>query len=90
MRVGVVATVLQQGSEIAARVRELTAIIHKPRPFFPGVTPIPYSGRVFGEEEVASLVSSSLDFWRFTFSRYTPASNTTATTWSRTLKWLTS
>lgn len=49
--------------EIEERVRALSALKHRPRPFLPGVTPIPYSGRVFDEAEVVSLVESSLDFW---------------------------
>jgi CDP-4-dehydro-6-deoxyglucose reductase, E1 len=31
--------------------------------FVPGVTTIPYAGRVFDENEVAAAVSSTLDFW---------------------------
>lgn len=33
------------------------------RKFVPGVTPIPYAGRVFTEDEVEAAVSSTLDFW---------------------------
>ena len=29
----------------------------------PGQTTVPYSGRVFDQEEVAAAVKSSLDFW---------------------------
>ncbi len=32
-------------------------------PFEPGVTPIPYAGRVFDNEEVEAAVSTTLDFW---------------------------
>src|SRR4051794_17468119 len=49
--------------EIEERVRALSELKHRPRPFLPGVTPIPYSGRVFDAEEVVTLVESSLDFW---------------------------
>jgi CDP-4-dehydro-6-deoxyglucose reductase, E1 len=49
--------------EIAERVRALHALEHRPRPFLPGASYIPYSGRVFGEEELTTLVSSALDFW---------------------------
>ncbi len=31
--------------------------------FVPGVTPVPYAGRVFGGDEVAAAVRSALDFW---------------------------
>ncbi|MEG0025580.1 MAG: lipopolysaccharide biosynthesis protein RfbH [Akkermansia sp.] len=32
-------------------------------PFHPGIDTVPYAGRVFTEDEVSALVSSSLDFW---------------------------
>src|SRR5205823_830952 len=32
-------------------------------PFTPGVTAIPYAGRVFDADEVEAAVESSLDFW---------------------------
>lgn len=31
--------------------------------FIPGVTPVPYAGRVFDESEMINSVSSLLDFW---------------------------
>ena len=34
-----------------------------PRPFEPGVSQVPVSGRVFDADEVMHLVDSSLDFW---------------------------
>ena len=34
-----------------------------PPKFFPGITPIPYAGRVFTEDEVEAGVRSMLDFW---------------------------
>jgi CDP-6-deoxy-D-xylo-4-hexulose-3-dehydrase len=49
--------------EIEERVRALYQLKHRPRPFLPGVTPIPYSGRVFDGDEMATLVESALDFW---------------------------
>ncbi len=33
------------------------------KPFFPGVTAVPVSGKVFDQAEVCSLVDSALDFW---------------------------
>ena len=33
------------------------------RPFVPGSSPVPISGRVFDEQELELLVESSLDFW---------------------------
>lgn len=34
-----------------------------PEHFVPGVTPVPYAGRVFDEAEVAAALDSVLDFW---------------------------
>jgi len=34
-----------------------------PKPFVAGQSPVPVSGRVYGPEDVRSLVDSSLDFW---------------------------
>lgn len=39
------------------------------RPFVPGQTPVPVSGKVFDESELMNLVDSSLDFW-LTTGRY--------------------
>ena len=33
------------------------------RPFVPGETPVPVSGKVFDAEELTLLVDSALDFW---------------------------
>jgi len=43
---------------------------HAPQPFDPVRDPVRYAGRVFGEEELRSLVDSSLDFY-LTASRFT-------------------
>lgn len=43
-----------------------------PKPFVPGKTYIPPSGKLFDEEEVAALVDASLDFW-LTAGRYSDA-----------------
>ncbi|MCG6962511.1 MAG: lipopolysaccharide biosynthesis protein RfbH [Acidobacteria bacterium] len=32
-------------------------------PFVPGVSPVPYAGRVFDGEEITALVDAALDFW---------------------------
>lgn len=39
------------------------------KPFVPGESPVPVSGKVFDSEEVMSLVDSALDFW-LTTGRY--------------------
>ena len=36
---------------------------HAPKPFVRGASPVPVSGKVYGESEMRSLVDSSLDFW---------------------------
>jgi CDP-6-deoxy-D-xylo-4-hexulose-3-dehydrase len=36
---------------------------HKAKPFVPGTSPVPVSGKVYGETDMRSLVDSSLDFW---------------------------
>ncbi|MFI5362310.1 MAG: lipopolysaccharide biosynthesis protein RfbH [Elusimicrobiota bacterium] len=48
---------------ILAAAREFHARRFPARPFVPGVTPIPASGKVFDGDDVASLVDSGLDFW---------------------------
>lgn len=60
---------LQQ--EILDRVREFarTRFGSADETFVPGEAEIPYAGRVFDEEELVSLVDSSLDFW-LTAGRY--------------------
>ena len=36
---------------------------HAPQAFVPGKSPVPVSGKVYGAEDMQSLVDSSLDFW---------------------------
>ncbi len=36
---------------------------HAPKPFVRGTSPVPVSGKVYGEADMRSLVDSSLDFW---------------------------
>jgi len=56
------------------QILELVSRYHRERharpPFDPGRDPVRYAGRVFGEEELRSLVDSSLDFY-LTASRFT-------------------
>jgi CDP-6-deoxy-D-xylo-4-hexulose-3-dehydrase len=59
------------GAEIERLTREYSALAHRAnapagedaRPFEPGTTVVPYAGRVFGGDEVAAAVRTSLDFW---------------------------
>ncbi|MFO0735177.1 MAG: lipopolysaccharide biosynthesis protein RfbH [Labilithrix sp.] len=55
-------------AELEAKILELTRELQRRRSskrslFMPGQTTVPYSGRVFDQEEVAAAVKSSLDFW---------------------------
>jgi len=67
--VGVTTAAVGIREEILARVRDYYAEHHRPRPFEPGLSPVPYAGRVFDEEELVNLVDSALDFW-LTTGRY--------------------
>jgi CDP-4-dehydro-6-deoxyglucose reductase, E1 len=48
---------------ILALVAEFHAAEWPEKPFVPGVTKVPVSGKVFDAEDVQSLVDASLDFW---------------------------
>ena len=51
---------------IRSEILELVGRHHRLRtvkPFVPGETFIPYSGRIYDEQEVTALVDSALDFW---------------------------
>ena len=48
---------------VLAAVRAFHAVKFAPRPFVPGRTTIPPSGKVLDAEEMVSLVDSGLDFW---------------------------
>ncbi|MEA3245931.1 MAG: lipopolysaccharide biosynthesis protein RfbH [Gemmatimonadota bacterium] len=50
-------------ARIGALVAEYHAAAFAERPFVPGETPVPVSGRVFGAEELQHLVDAGLDFW---------------------------
>ena len=59
-------------TEILKKVTEYYQLIHAPqqhKPFVAGETRVNYAGRVFDQEELVSLVDSSLDFW-LTAGRY--------------------
>lgn len=43
--------------------RGVFEVTHQPRPFVPGVTPVPVSGKCWGPEEMESLTDATLDFW---------------------------
>ena len=64
-------TIAQLREEILHLTREYSARAHRANrpadqataPFEPGVTPVPYAGRVFTDDEVAAAVGATLDFW---------------------------
>jgi CDP-6-deoxy-D-xylo-4-hexulose-3-dehydrase len=49
--------------EILGLVEEYHATAFAPRPFVPGETPVPVSGKVFDGSELRMLVDAALDFW---------------------------
>ncbi len=54
-------------AELRSQILELVARYHQTahaqKPFVPGESKVPVSGRVFDAEDMMSLVDSSLDFW---------------------------
>lgn len=50
-------------TKIHALISEYVKHVHQQKQFIPGESWIPVSGKVFGENEIQMLVSSSLDFW---------------------------
>jgi CDP-6-deoxy-D-xylo-4-hexulose-3-dehydrase len=48
---------------------------HAPKPFVAGESPVPVSGKVYGEADMRSLVDSALDFW-LTTGRFNDAFET--------------
>lgn len=53
----------QLREQILNLVEQYHAVAFPERPFVPGVSPIPVSGKVFDSADMRSLVDSSLDFW---------------------------
>ncbi len=51
-------------AEILERVREIARLrVEGEKEFVPGKTPVKYAGRVYGEEEMANLAESAIEFW---------------------------
>ena len=48
---------------IAVEIPRFSELEHTPKPFVPGVTPVPPSGKVIGSTELQHLVEASLDGW---------------------------
>jgi CDP-6-deoxy-D-xylo-4-hexulose-3-dehydrase len=53
----------QLRGEIAALVQQFSEIVHAPRPFVPGESAVPVSGKVIGTKELQLMVDASLDGW---------------------------
>jgi len=53
----------QLREQIATLVSEFAAHAYRPKPFLPGATAIPPSGKVIGEAELQNMVAASLDGW---------------------------
>ena len=49
--------------EIAALVQQYSDIVHLSKPFVPGETVVPPSGKVIGAQELKNMVEASLDGW---------------------------
>jgi CDP-6-deoxy-D-xylo-4-hexulose-3-dehydrase len=49
--------------EIAKLVQQYAELAHSPKPFVPGVSPVPVSGKVIGTPELQLMVEASLDGW---------------------------
>lgn len=61
-----IATSLSAGAvrdEIRDLTRQYFAMVDAPKPFRPGVDPVPVSGKVLGEDDLVNLVEASLDMW---------------------------
>ena len=50
-------------AEIAALVQQFAEITCAPKPFVPGESPVPVSGKVIGAKELQLMVEASLDGW---------------------------
>lgn len=53
----------EQRAEILGKIPAFFDAAWPEKPFVPGSTPVPVSGRVFDADDVRTLVDASLDFW---------------------------
>ena len=53
----------QLRTEILEKVAQYHALKFAPRPFVPGQSPVPVSGKVFDQSEMQNAVDAALDFW---------------------------
>ena len=50
-------------ASVSKLVSDAFTELHEPRSFVPGESPVPVTGKVFGQEELSAAVTASLDFW---------------------------
>lgn len=50
-------------NKIKTLAQEVFNSVHKTKPFIPGETPIPVTGKFFGVQEIASAMMASAEFW---------------------------
>lgn len=50
-------------SESANLAKEVMLQKHNVGPFIPGTSPVPVTGKVFGEPEILAAIKASMDFW---------------------------
>ncbi len=53
----------QLRAQIADLVQQYADLQYAPKPFVPGVSPVPVSGKVIGAQELKHMVDASLDAW---------------------------
>ena len=53
----------QLNDSVSKLVSDAFVELHPTRPFIPGESPVPVTGKVFGQEELSAAVMASLDFW---------------------------
>jgi CDP-6-deoxy-D-xylo-4-hexulose-3-dehydrase len=53
----------QLRAQIAELVQQYADLQYAPKPFVPGVTPVPVSGKVIGAPELKNMVDAGLDGW---------------------------
>jgi CDP-4-dehydro-6-deoxyglucose reductase, E1 len=53
----------QLNDSVSTLVSDAFAELHAPRAFKAGESPVPVTGKVFGQEELIAAVMASLDFW---------------------------
>ena len=63
IKIDLVAQEADLREEVFKAVRRFYEFKHASKPFVPGLSPVPVSGKVFDEQDMVSLSDSGLDFW---------------------------